>query len=61
MYKTYNAINKVLTSDKDDSEKKNIISSMTIGLSKIKIGVSSARKILNAFSNRYDTYDGKSN
>lgn len=61
MYKTYNAINKVLTSDKDDSEKTNIISSMTIGLSKIKIGVRSASKILSAFSNRNDTYDGKSN
>ena len=61
MYKTYNAIDRVLTSDKDYGEKKNIISSMTIGLSKIKIGVRSAGKILSAFSKRYDTYDGKSN
>ena len=61
MYKTYNAINKVLTSDKDEDEKTSIISSLTIGLSKIKIGAKSASKILSAFTNRYDTYDGKSN
>jgi|SaaInlV_150m_DNA_5_1039734.scaffolds.fasta_scaffold42040_2 hypothetical protein len=61
MYKTYNAINKVLTSDKDEDEKSSIISSFTIGLSKIKIGAKSAGKILSAYSKRYDTYDGKTN
>ena len=59
MYKTYNAIDSILTSEKDDDEKSNLISKLYIGLSKIKIGAKAAGKIIKAFEKRDEMYDGK--
>lgn len=59
MFKTYGHINKIVTSRNNYTSKVNKISNLKIANTSVKIGNSTAKKIVKSYDNRHTIYSSK--